>query len=401
VFRAHHDLMGRTVAIKVLPRAKSTSEAEAAFQREIRMLARLDHENLVRALDAGHDGKVYYLVTELIPGLDLRRQVLKHGKLDEARAASVISQAAQGLAYAHAHGLVHRDVKPANLLVTPEGAVKVLDLGLAGSEIEGESARLGRVVGTMDYIAPEQIRTPDAVGPLADVYSLGCTLYFALTGEVPFPGGERRDKAQRHLKEQPRSVRQLEPMVSDGLALVVEAMMRKQLDERLPSAQAVIERLRPWTPATPLAMPRRRKERATAGGGEGLRGPPPLPHGSSGGHDSGHPLSRSQSLSGSESQSTRGLWSACEETAGDGVMPPTVPVRSGRPWLGGHARRDLAGKVFAAARAAGLVVAGALAVSCVAGIGVGKAGGGAVVLGLIVFAVRLARHLLPNRAGRR
>ena len=171
VFRAQHVMMGRTVAIKVLPRAKSTSESEAAFQREIRMLARLDHEHLVRALDAGHDGKVYYLVTELVPGLDLRRQVLKHGKLDETRAASVISQAAAGLAYAHSQGLVHRDVKPANLLVTPQGHVKVLDLGLAGSVIEGESARLGRVVGTMDYMAPEQIRTPDTVGPLADVYA--------------------------------------------------------------------------------------------------------------------------------------------------------------------------------------------------------------------------------------
>ena len=91
VFRAQHVMMGRTVAIKVLPRAKSTSESEAAFQREIRMLARLDHDNLVRALDAGHDGKVYYLVTELVPGLDLRRQVLKHGTLDEVTAASVIS----------------------------------------------------------------------------------------------------------------------------------------------------------------------------------------------------------------------------------------------------------------------------------------------------------------------
>jgi serine/threonine protein kinase len=311
VFRAQHLMMGRTVAIKVLPRAKSTSESEAAFQREIRMLARLDHDNLVRALDAGHDGKVYYLVTELVPGLDLRRQVLKHGKLDEFRSASVISQAAVGLAYAHSQGLVHRDVKPANLLVTPEGHVKLLDLGLAGSEIEGESARLGRVVGTMDYMAPEQIRTPDTVGPSADIYALGCTLYFVLTGEVPFPGGTRQEKAQRQLKEQPRPIRQLEPGVSEGFCRVVESMMRKDAGERPASAAEVVERLRAWTPATPLAMPRGKPSRTPRAGGAAAsedvssrRAPPPLPSGSSQWQDFSH----------ADSQSTRALWSAAEET---------------------------------------------------------------------------------------
>ena len=314
VFRAKHVMMGRTVAIKVLPRAKSTSESEAAFQREIRMLARLDHEHLVRALDAGHDGKVYYLVTELVPGLDLRRQVLKHGKLDEIRAASVISQAAVGLAYAHSQGLVHRDVKPANLLVTPEGHVKVLDLGLAGSVIEGESARLGRVVGTMDYMAPEQIRTPDTVGPLADVYALGCTLYFTLTGEVPFPGGTRQEKAQRQLKEQPRPIRQLEPGVNEAVCRVVESMMRKDPRERPPSAEAVVERLRPWAPAAPLAMPRGKQGRASSGrrtavadDGPSRQSPPPLPSGSSPWQD----------LSQADHQSTRGLLSEAEETDRD------------------------------------------------------------------------------------
>jgi len=309
VFRAQHVMMGRTVAIKVLPRAKSTSEAEAAFQREIRMLGRLDHDNLVRALDAGHDGKVYYLVTELVPGIDLRRQVLKYGKLDELRAASVISQAAQGLGYAHGQGLVHRDVKPANLLVTPEGHVKVLDLGLAGSVIEGESTRLGRVVGTMDYMAPEQIRAVDSVGPSADVYALGCTLYFALTGEVPFPGGTRQEKMQRQLNEQPRPIRQLEPGASEDLCRVVDALMRKDPQERPSSAQAVIERLRPWTPQSPLTMPRvklRRSSKAEDGNESvgDLASSQRLPAGSSQG----------QELSMVEHQSTRGLLSEAEET---------------------------------------------------------------------------------------
>ena len=257
VFRAEHVMMGREVAVKVLPREKSTPETEAAFRREIRMLGRLDHENLVRALDAGHDGKVSYLVTELVDGLDLRKQVRRYGALDDSAAASVIAQAARGLAYAHAQGLVHRDVKPGNLLVTPDGRVKVLDVGLAGSALEEESTRLGRVVGTMDYMAPEQIRSPDDAGPAADIYGLGCTLYFALVGDVPFPGGTREEKARRHLSEPPPPIRRFAPRANPRLCAVVEGMMRKDPAQRPPSAAAVVERLAPWTPAAPVPMPRR------------------------------------------------------------------------------------------------------------------------------------------------
>jgi serine/threonine protein kinase len=279
VFLAEHAMMGRHVALKVLPRAKSTPEYEAAFQREIRMLARLDHENLVRALDAGHDAKVYYLVTELVPGLDLRRQVLKYGPLDELAAASVITQAAQGLAYAHEQGLVHRDVKPGNVLVTQDGRVKVLDLGLAGSMLDAEntSTTMGRVVGTLDYMSPEQILSPDTVGPAADVYGLGCTLYFALTGQVPFPGGTRKEKAQRQLADFPIPLAQLAPHVDAGLQRVVEGMMKKSTDERIGTAEEVIHRLRQWTPRSTVPMSRspvaagRRQADATR------PLPPPLP----------------------------------------------------------------------------------------------------------------------------
>jgi serine/threonine protein kinase len=271
VFRAEHAMMGREVAVKVLPRAKSTPDSEAAFRREMRMLGRLDHENLVRAYDAGYDAMVYYLVTELVPGLDLKRQVQKHGPLDEATAASLISQAAHGLAYAHEQGLVHRDVKPGNLLVMPDGRVKVLDLGLAGSQLEEESSRLGRVVGTMDYIAPEQIRAPDDVGPSADIYALGCTLYYAVTGQVPFPGGTRREKMQRHLSAVPTPVGELAPHLSPEFCQLIEAMMAKDPAERITSAGEVAEWLRRWVPA---GMP---------GNGKSARQewsasePPPLP----------------------------------------------------------------------------------------------------------------------------
>lgn len=272
VFRAEHAMMGREVAVKVLPREKATPESEAAFRREMRMLGRLDHENLVRAFDAGFDAQVYYLVTELVPGVDLKRFVKDHAPLDEVTAAYVVAQAARGLAYAHEQGLVHRDVKPGNILVMQDMRVKVLDLGLAGSELEEESSRVGRVIGTMDYIAPEQIRTPDDVGPSADVYSLGCTLYYAVTGQVPFPGGTRKEKIQRHLSEVPRPLRDLRPGLSDAFCRVVQDMMAKSPAERVGSAAAVIERLRPW-----VAEARKRP----------MLGPPPLPGGSGGGSKSG------------------------------------------------------------------------------------------------------------------
>ena len=360
VFRAQHVMMGRDVAIKVLPREKSTSEAEAAFQREIRMLSRLDHDNLLRALDAGHDGKVYYMVTELVPGLDLRQQVLKYGKLDEIRAASVISQAALGLGYAHSQGLVHRDMKPANLLVTPEGVVKVLDLGLAGSVIEGEAMRIGRVVGTMDFMAPEQIRSADTVGPPADIYAIGCTLYFAITGEVPFPGGTRQEKAQRQLGEQPRPIQQLEPRVGDAFCRAVEAMMRKDPGERPPSAQAVIELLKPWTPRSPLPMPRVKQGRSSKPREGGVssdaqsqgKATPSLMSSNTGHESSLHESSLPHSSQGAN-PTTRGLLSESEETDRAGELQPQgepLPAAAGWGWVIGRS-------VVVAAVAAVVIVA--------------------------------------------
>ena len=202
VFKAEHNLMGREVAVKVLPRPRSTPEAESNFQREIRLQAKLDHPNLVRAYDAGHDGNVYYLVVEYVPGTDLRRLVRTQGKLDMQQAATVIMQAAQGLHHAHSQGLIHRDVKPGNLLVTPEGHTKVSDLGLAGFMDEGQDdPRAGKIVGTADYISPEVFKTPDSVSLLSDIYSLGCTLYYAVTGKGAL---SRRDHAREIRTTLPR-----------------------------------------------------------------------------------------------------------------------------------------------------------------------------------------------------
>ncbi len=161
VFVAVHQMMHRQVAIKVLPRSKSTPEAIDSFTREIQTQAKLDHRNLVRAYDAGHDGNVYFLVTEYVLGTDLRRLVRLQGRLTMAQAASVITQAAQGLGYAHEQGLVHRDVKPGNLLVTPEGLVKVSDLGLAGFLHEGQDdPRRARSSAPRTTWPPKKFATP-------------------------------------------------------------------------------------------------------------------------------------------------------------------------------------------------------------------------------------------------
>jgi serine/threonine protein kinase len=247
VFRAEHSLMGRTVAVKVLPKNKSTPDAIACFTREIRAQAALDHENLVRALDAGHDGNVYFLVCEYVPGADLRRYVRDRGPLGMAEAATIISQAAQGLQHAHQNGLIHRDVKPANLLVTPEGLTKVSDLGLVGSLLDADSdPRAGKVVGTADYLAPEHITAPRSITATSDLYSLGCTLYYAVTGKVPFPGGNAREKARRHCEDTPFHPRVLNPSLSEPFVEVIAAMMEKDPAKRIPSAADVVERLAPW-----------------------------------------------------------------------------------------------------------------------------------------------------------
>ena len=244
VFRAEHTVMGRIVAVKVLPRHRSSPEAIHSFQREIRAQAQLDHENLVRALDAGHDGNVHYLVTEYVPGTDLRRLVRRAGPLHLDAAVSIIVQAARGLGHAHWRGLIHRDVKPGNVLVTPDGRAKVSDLGLASNfDTEAVDVESDKIVGTADYLSPEQIMSPERMTPASDIYSLGCTLYYAVTGKVPFPVGTPRDKARAHCRSQPIDPRRLNPSLSVDFADVIADMMAKDPAERIASTDEVIARL--------------------------------------------------------------------------------------------------------------------------------------------------------------
>jgi serine/threonine protein kinase len=255
VFKAEHKLLGRVEAVKVLPKGRSTPEAIAAFQREIRAQAQLDHPNLVRATYADHEGDTYFFVTEYVPGTDLRKLVRRNGPLSAAIAATIISQVAEGLHYAHRKGLVHRDVKPGNVLVTPEGHAKVTDLGLAWcvmDDLEGAANAAPRtLVGTADYMAPETIKEPDKIWPVSDVYSLGCTLYYAVTGKVPYPGGNTAEKMQRHLSESPLNPLHFNPDLPDDFCDIIAAMMDKNPDTRMPTAAAVVEALGPW--CDPLA----------------------------------------------------------------------------------------------------------------------------------------------------
>jgi serine/threonine protein kinase len=249
VFKCEHGLLGRVEAIKVLPKNQSNPGSVASFLREIRAQAQLNHPNLVHLTYADTDGDTYFLVTEYVPGTDLRKMVRHHGPLLMNESAMIVSQAAEALAHAHSRGLIHRDVKPGNLLITEDGRTKLADLGLAYFYSEDQQAgqkKPRHIVGTADYIAPEIIVTPDVVRTVSDIYSLGCTLYYAVTGKVPFPGGDTADKLRRQLDEIPISAQRLNPAVNEEFAKVIAAMMEKRPADRVSTAEEVIYLLKPW-----------------------------------------------------------------------------------------------------------------------------------------------------------
>jgi len=247
VFKCVHEVLGRESAIKVLPLDKTTDYSISNFHREIKLQAKMDHPNLVRAFDAGKDGKIHFLVTEYVPGRDLRRLIRSQGALETAAAARVIVQVASALDYAHREGLIHRDIKPGNILVTEDGTAKLSDLGLSGfADPEMDDPRAGKIVGTADYLAPELIRVPRETTCVSDIYSLGCTLYYAVTGKVPFPGGSAKDKVRRHLKEHPLHPRQFCEEISEEFVELIADMMEKDPAKRIQTADEVVNRLDPW-----------------------------------------------------------------------------------------------------------------------------------------------------------
>ncbi len=222
----------------------------ARFHREKELSQRVAHPHLAWTYEVGEFRGVHYIAMEYIPGRTLSRLVTEEGPLPVSRAARLMAEAASALEHAHNQGLIHRDMKPQNILVTPRDHAKVLDLGLALSSGETGDALIlggqGYIVGTMDYISPEQTLDAVNVDARSDVYSLGCTLYFALTAQPPFPGGTSREKVMRHRNDTPKPLAELAPTLPAGFVALVERMMAKDPANRPPSAAAAEAELRAW-----------------------------------------------------------------------------------------------------------------------------------------------------------
>ena len=249
VFLCEHRHMRRRVALKVLPPDPDDPTHLARFRREAQAVAMLDHPNIVRAFDLDREGTVHFLVMEYVDGASLQFLVDARGPLQVDRAVNYLAQAALGLQHAADAGLVHRDVKPSNLMVDWTGIVKVLDLGLArfarGVENLTQANESQGVFGTADYLAPEQARSSE-VDVRADVYALGAVAYFLLTGKPPFYGGSVAKKLIRHQTEVPTPVCLARPCVPVQLSAVIDRMLAKDPANRPSCPARVIAELGPW-----------------------------------------------------------------------------------------------------------------------------------------------------------
>jgi serine/threonine protein kinase len=251
IFLANHLAVQRPVALKVLPANKAENpEALARFYREARAAAMLDHPNIADFYDIYRTDNLHFLVMEFIHGPDLEGLVARSGPLSPTRATEYIRQAASGLQHAHEVGLVHRDIKPGNLLVDRSGTVKILDLGLVRIFQSDDGLTKGQnfryVLGTIDYQAPEQAVDSHEVDIRADIYSLGATFYFLLTGQTVFPEGSIAEKLTWHQRRQPRPISDYRDDVPAGLAAVVDRMMAKSPSDRYPEPADVVEALAEW-----------------------------------------------------------------------------------------------------------------------------------------------------------
>ena len=250
VYLAEHILMRARRAIKVLPRNRvEDSTYLDRFRLEARAAAKLDDPNIVRTYDIDNEGETHYIVMEHVEGQDLHQLVKEKGALKFESAADYVAQVAKGLDHAHEMGLVHRDIKPANCLLDNNGVVKLLDMGLA--RIVDDSASLTidnneNVLGTADYLAPEQALNSHKADPRADIYSLGCTLYFLLTGHPPFAEGSISERLMKHQMESAPSILIDRPDVPPTLVHIAEKMMSKKPDDRYQTAGDVAVRLAEW-----------------------------------------------------------------------------------------------------------------------------------------------------------
>jgi serine/threonine-protein kinase len=284
VFKARHQAMRRLVAIKIVrPERVRDPESVGRFFREVRAIARLSHPNIIRAYDAEQDGPTYYYVMQYAQGMDLSRLVKKDGPLRFEQACDYMRQTALGLQHLFEHGLIHRDIKPSNLLITAEmdagsnpdlasfsmeapGTLKILDLGLTrlaevpegGMPGEEQLTQEGVVMGTADFMAPEQARNNRLVDIRSDIYSLGCTFYYILTAQPPFRGNTAVEKMLSHQLDEPTPLEELRPEIPPKLASVVRKMMAREPAQRFQTPAEAAAALTPsWAFASnaPAELP--------------------------------------------------------------------------------------------------------------------------------------------------
>jgi serine/threonine protein kinase len=271
VYKALSKKIGRPVALKVVrSHLMSNKTVLRRYKREASAAAAMDHPNIVTLIDADEAGGRYFLAMEYVEGSDLSRMVKENGPLPYQEAAEYIRQSALGLQHAHERGLIHRDIKPSNILVSGERAlpgtdgvaqVKILDMGLVRSILEAddgmsrtELTRDGTVVGTPDYMAPEQAKNSSKVDAKADLYSLGATLFYLLRGQAPFPEGSPIDKLLRHQLDPPPDLKKLRPDLPVGLVNVVNRLLKKKPEERYANAAELAVAIQPFTPAADAGL---------------------------------------------------------------------------------------------------------------------------------------------------
>ncbi len=258
LYVAVNESTGEKAAVKVIAKMME-NDYLTRFKLEAKAGLALNHPNIVRTLKLGETNEIWYMAMELVEGIAVQELIGRQGCIPWPQACSLIAQAAAGLQHAHERGLIHRDVKPGNLLVKKNGTVKVLDFGLAlmkGSEEEFMLTMIAGqgCVGTADYIAPEQTIDSFSVGPAADIYSLGCTLYCALTGMVPFPGESVAKKLRAHRTKTARPVREIKPEVPVAVAAIVDKMMARKPSDRFASAAEVLAALQPHARRDPASF---------------------------------------------------------------------------------------------------------------------------------------------------
>ncbi|MCI0703863.1 MAG: serine/threonine protein kinase [Planctomycetia bacterium] len=260
VFLCEHMFIRKRVAIKVLPPAKADQPAALGrFYREARAAGSLEHANIVRTHDIDQDGDLHFIVMDYVDGANLLEVVKKFGPMDIRRALSYVRQTASALDYAFRNGIIHRDVKPGNIIVDRKGVARLLDLGLARffkDHVDQLTLKYDDkiVLGTADYVAPEQVANSHSVDIRADIYALGATFYFLLAGHPPFPLGTVSQKLLCHRTKEPTPIRQIRPELPEALAEIVTKMLAKDPRARFQTPAQVVTELETWT-GEPVPLP--------------------------------------------------------------------------------------------------------------------------------------------------